>query len=97
MIKVYGSSDDLVEIEGDITEEFSHADPLFLCFSEGTAIRIQYTEGIWEIRVLAQGQGNSRVISNNGYESDDYSDVFTLEVDPPVLWVMAGDRMVRHA
>ena len=62
MIKVYGASDDLIEVEGDIREEFT---ALFDChdnvggilaFSEGTIVRIVYDiDGIWRITPIRYG------------------------------------------
>jgi hypothetical protein len=53
MIKIYGSSDDLIEIEGDIREEFmfpSEYDTVFLTFSDGALLNMTYDRnGIWRI------------------------------------------------
>lgn len=55
---IYGASDDLIEIEGVISEEFNHYDesPALLAFSDGTLLEIEYDDdGIWRIRPLATG------------------------------------------
>jgi len=41
MLKVYGASDDLIEIKGDIREEFSRYDSEgdYLAFSDGTVLK----------------------------------------------------------
>lgn len=58
-IKIYGASDDLIEIDGDIREEFNHYnedDPFYLAFSDGTALSINYNnDGFWCINRLAIG------------------------------------------
>ena len=54
-IKVYGASDDLIEIEGDIRTEFyaSNDKPNFLAFSNGVVLEIGYTSvGVWKISTL---------------------------------------------
>lgn len=56
---VYGASDDLVEIDGDISEEFSSFDDdrgVLLVFSDKTKLRATYgNEGIWRIKVERAG------------------------------------------
>ena len=60
-ITVYGASDDLIEIEGDISEEFNYpynADDkgVLLAFSDGTLARIKYDSGgMWRITPHARG------------------------------------------
>ena len=84
MIKVYGASDDLIEIEGDIREEFS-GDRGYLGFSNGTVIHIYYTsKGIWRISPFF---GNS-VIYQVNRETDEYSD--TAHIYDDIKWVIYG-------
>jgi hypothetical protein len=57
MITIYGASDDLIEVEGDIREEFSaycEEDTKFLiALSDGTLLKMWYDEdGIWRIQHL---------------------------------------------
>ncbi|HEY8692671.1 MAG TPA: hypothetical protein VIR57_08005 [Chloroflexota bacterium] len=97
MIKVYGASDDLVEVEGDIREEFTPRDdnPSILAFSDGTVLDIQYgSEGIWRINRLATGSVYSHVQAPPD-DDDNYSDVVTL--DGEITWVLfANDwRLVK--
>lgn len=49
-VLIYGHSDDLIEIEGAIREEFSGAydDPTTIKFSDGRKFTLEYT-GVWEI------------------------------------------------
>lgn len=82
--KIYGASDDLVEIEGDIREEFQagsagDGDPRWIAFSDGTVLRVAYTDGgIW--RFTPAQYGSSEVDIEQAPEGDDdnYSDVVTL-------------------
>lgn len=94
MIEVYGSSDDLVEVEGDIREEFQYGsnddgDGDILGFSDGTILRIQYTnEGIWRITRLRTGTATLEVVPAVDSDSDNYSDRATL--DGEIAWVVHG-------
>ena len=87
---VYGASDDLVEIEGGISEEFNPSDdgPNYLAFSNGTVLGIEYTKlGVWKIVCFA---GPQPVIDPaGGSDSDNYSDRAHLE---DVDWVVFGNR-----
>lgn len=58
MLKVTGHSDDIVYVEGDVTEEFYLMDPSegYLAFSDGTLLHTLYDEhGIWRFNVMAKG------------------------------------------
>jgi len=89
-ITVYGASDDLVEVEGDISEEFnSHEDETgFLGFSDGTLLSIAYTaEGFWRIHVVKGGTAHVDKVEGDD-EDTNYSDRVTLTGD--VRWVLFG-------
>lgn len=83
-LKIYGSSDDLVEIEGDYREEFNpHSDEWsYLIFSDGTAIKILYTgNGVWKIELIAIGKETVHKFTPCIAENIDetYSDELILE------------------
>lgn len=97
-VTVYGSSDDLIEVEGPIREEFYGSDdgePTYLAFSNGVVVSAQYTnEGVWEVRPTVEPEGvKVGVEFAEGPDSDRYSDVLTFDAE--VSWVVAGDRIVR--
>jgi hypothetical protein len=57
---IYGCSDDLVEIEGDVREEFMAYGPIVLGFPDGTRLSAEYTndgDGWWRIHALHVGEG----------------------------------------
>lgn len=58
---VYGASDDLVEIDGDINEEFDSGDvPTYLLFNDGTQLKIEYdkdNDACWGIEIVTHGNG----------------------------------------
>ena len=95
-IKIYGASDDLIEIEGDISEEFGHYsddEPFYLAFSDGTAFTINYgPEGIWRINRLTSG--SAEYSKHEGTDSDnDYSDIVTLKGD--IKWAIGGKNFAK--
>lgn len=59
-ITVYGASDDLIEIDGDIREEFPYIEHQstdggadLIAVSDGTVLRIEFTRaGTWSIRAF---------------------------------------------
>jgi len=100
-IRIYGASDDLIEIEGDIRDEFSYWEDNenYLAFSDGTVLHIEYCDdGIWRIRRMAAGGfifANKEAVDADG---DQYSDVVTLTAQRPQVkpWVVHGTQMTRH-
>ncbi len=56
---ITGASDDLIEIDGQIVEEFPHAEETaaLLAFSDGTLLQVEYDkDGIWRVKRLAAGE-----------------------------------------
>lgn len=103
-ITVYGSSDDLIEVEGDIREEFAALDGYteeddeggLLAFSDGTVLRVGFSPaGIWRITpvVLPKPEALTVALAVEG-DDDNYSDRATLDAD--VSWVVYGLR-IEHA
>lgn len=95
-IKIYGVSDDLIEIDGDIREEFNHYnedDPFYLAFSDGTALSINYNkDGFWRINRLAIG--SAEYFKHEGMDEDgDYSDIVTLKGD--IKWAVGGKNFAK--
>lgn len=103
MITIYGSSDDLIEIEGDVTEEFyaKESEPNYLGFSNGVLARIEYNDdGEWAIRVLHKPKnvgtsiffvGDSAITESGRY--NDYTDVLCIE--DSIDWVTHGEGIAR--
>lgn len=95
VINIYGSSDDLIQIDGTaISEEVDVAEvgEALVSVSDGTAFRIAYgEEGIWHIDVLAAGP--AVVEHHRGTDEDtDYSDVLRLAGD--LRWVHIGEKYI---
>ena len=84
---VYGSSDDLIEFEGDVSGEVchygtdEHKTGVLLAFSDGTLLDVRYGKpqgGIWEINVLRKGELLIKIESCIDEDADIYSDVATF-------------------
>lgn len=94
-ITIYGASDDLIEVDGDIREEFSGMDasedePFMVAVSDGTLLSIAYGVGggFWRIHVLRPGTAAVTKVEATDDDSDAYSDRVTL--DGEIDWVCVG-------
>ena len=100
-ILVSGVSDDLVEIDGDIREEFSYysddREPAYLAFSDGTVLRIIYDEtGIWKIVQINEGRADVEYdFKATDSDSDKYSDVVALR-NEKIDWLMFGSKFIKN-
>lgn len=93
MIKIYGSSDDLIEIEGDIREEFNTDESIsFLGFSDGTLLSIFYSDVFWRIHLVHKGSATYAKTEATD-EDTDYSDVVVLVGD--IRWVVFGKNYAK--
>lgn len=90
---LYGYSDDLIELEGDIREEFNPVgdDGDLIVFSTGTVLRIEYgTGGVWRITHVA---GPTVPIEQCAEDDEDvYSDRATIE---GATWAVHGIAFAR--
>lgn len=84
--KIYGASDDLIEIEGAISDEincYNHKRPIKMTFSDGTVATIFYNDnGIWVIFIKNKGDLFEKIIKNIEPE---YSDI--LVMNEGIEWV----------
>lgn len=94
-VEISGSSDDLIEVEGDILEEFSACDEAkYLAFSDGTVLKIEYTNGgLWRIVRFREGTSKYEKYFEATDPDDDYSDRVRLEGD--IAWVVCGDGFAK--
>ncbi|GHG97377.1 hypothetical protein ACFORH_42755 [Amycolatopsis roodepoortensis] len=94
MIKIYGASDDLIEVDGDIRAEFpvtdTGEDGVLLAVSSGVVIRIRYRT-CWRID-LVTGAG-VEIVPCPEDDEDNYSDVATIT--DPVTWIVCRDEFVK--
>lgn len=94
-LKVYGASDDLIEVEGDIREEFTAStDASIISVSDGTLLSIFYSDaGVWHIDTLWVGSHLSRIEPAGDSNSDNYSDVALFEGN--IDWVAMGEAWAK--
>jgi len=96
-VVIYGASDDMIEIEGALREEFDGGDDLaYLAFSDGTVLSVQYADdGCWRINRVATGTAiysKTEAVESDG---DDYSDRVTLSGPAGELrWCVKGSSFV---
>lgn len=94
-VEVYGSSDDLIELEGDIREEWSNDDG-YIVFSDGTLLSVLYeASGFWRIHVLTLGDGTRKSKVEGTDIDDNYSDIVQLTRNTPFKWAMFGKELAR--
>lgn len=91
-IIIYGASDDLIEIEGSVREEFSpsYGDPILVAVSDGTLLRVSY-DGMWTIRRLIAGSADYEHVEAS-YEDENYSDRVALTGD--IKWITCANEWV---
>ena len=97
MIKIYGASDDLVIVEGDINGEFSlpyEEDDLIIALSSGHLFKISFGY-CWKITTL---HGRAKMINAIGPDVDErrdgtpgYSDVASVHED--IKWILVSGRL----
>ena len=85
MVKVYGCSDDLVEIENSTYKEDEigcYDSDVRIRFLDGTVIRVGYSKpnlAVWWIEVEKQGTANQMLTICEDEEADIYSDIFEID------------------
>ena len=88
---IYGCSDDLIELEGQLHEELNPRgdEPSLLAFSDGTLLQMWYDEdGIWRIKRLMAGSCEYK--HEDGSIELDTVDKVTLTGD--LKWCVLGER-----
>lgn len=98
MVTLYGSSDDLIEVEGVMREEWwakdeDYGDLVFL--SCGAVLRIRFTdEGVWRIEVITTPDGVTVTVDTAPADDDDnYSDRATVTAES-ITWVAVNNQIV---
>lgn len=88
MVKVYGCSDDLVEIENSkyTDDEIGcFESDVIIIFTDGTKIRVRYPKqpglGVWGINVEIQGTAEQTLTECFDGDADIYSDIFEIDAE----------------
>lgn len=101
--KLYGASDDLIEIEGAISDEIGcyNDGPISFVASDGTKGKIKY-DGDWRIDYVG-GEMVDKFIKSVGDEAEhtepdakgcsSYSDVLIFK--PGLLWLKVGQKNIQ--
>jgi hypothetical protein len=88
---IFGSSDDLIEAEGEYEGEYGAYDPdpqnpVFLKCDDGTELTISYGKivngieiGVWAINILKKGTLFDRLDLCNDQDAEIYSDIVYLK------------------
>ena len=85
MVKVYGASDDLVEIENSKYKEDEigcYDQDVRIRFFDGTVIRVGYPKdglAIWWIEIEKQGTAENKLTICNDEDARIYSDIFEID------------------
>lgn len=94
-VTVYGASDDLIQIEGDLREEWctdASDETRYVAFGDGTVLSVWY-DGFWRINRVATGRASYEKREATD-EDTDYSDRVTLAGD--LMWVICGAKGDFH-
>jgi hypothetical protein len=90
ILTIYGASDDLIEVEGTIDEEFNPRDvDSLIAVSDGTLLRIRYVDGVWRITPVTRGAADLRIEQAPEDDDRNYSDRATL-TGINLRWVALG-------
>lgn len=87
MVKVYGTSDDLVEIEGSSYKEDEigcYNSNVRIRFTDGTVIRVGYPKkdaAIWWIEVEKKGTAAQTLTICKDEDARIYSDIFEIDAE----------------
>ena len=87
IVKVYGESDDLVEIEGSQYENDEigcYKSEVRIWFTDGTVIRIGYSKpyiGVWYINVEEVGIAYQNLTVCEDENAYPYSDIFDIDAE----------------
>jgi hypothetical protein len=100
-LTISGASDDIISIDGDLTEEFYYdADRRgdkngdILAFSDGTVLRIAFDPdgtGNWRITPVARGSANLTVAQTAEEDDTDRADL-----DGSITWAVHGIGAVKR-
>ena len=106
VIYIAGASDDLIEIDGDLQDEFLAIDlgetyGGYLAFSDGSIIRVVYDNGIWRITPTFIDPDSEFLKEYEAEEGSDdpeepYSDVARLSNSYGFKWVVLGKEYSKR-
>jgi len=89
---ITGASDDLIELDGDLCDEFSAYDcnDGRMALSDGTLLKVEYDEdGLWRFKVLYKGSLYDH--KDEGSVDEDINDV--VHFVPGIKWAVFSREM----
>ena len=101
-MKVYGASDDLIELEGEFSGEVgcygtdNQEYGVLIIVSDGTILEVKYGKGgaaIWEVKLLVKGSLFDRIDPCMDEDADPYSDIAYF--NDGVKWAYASIEWER--
>lgn len=100
-VKIYGQSDDLIEIKNDknFDEIGCFNQTTTIWFSDNTIIAVKYGKdgkGIWEIKEIQGGHAPRKLTSCYDEDADVYSDIFEIEAEVSDVCVGNAEPRVRE-
>lgn len=91
-VVLFGYSDDCIEVDGAIHEEWPfHGDEAVVGFSDGTAAKIKFDDGVWRITVVALGSCRVELTPAPVGDESNYTDRLVLTGD--VRWAVLGSAI----
>jgi len=101
MIYVYGVSDDLIEVRGEIDEEFyaNSGEANKLVLSDGVLVELTHDDR-WNINVLSEGNNLLRDSVEveegpSGGIGNEHSDLLVVDPENNIRWVATVDEFKR--
>lgn len=107
--KLYGSSDDLVCLSGDVDDELPGGDkPTYVRFSTGTSAKVWYDDdGVWKVELLTAGRAETRKLhglpddaddsqKHNDEDAPNYSDVLVIKSKDPITLEAHGRKPLKE-
>lgn len=97
MLKIYGASDDLIEVESDNqrefhSEEFQADQTNVLGFSDGTLLEIRYDKwGVWRITSVVRGLNFIRIEPAETDIKSDYAFIDAHNIE----WIILSKEEIR--
>ena len=96
-LRIYGSSDDLIEMDGYLSGEAGHFfgdeddNPVLVVFSDGTILAVTYGKpglgGVWGVSLVNQGVFFDRIEQCVDENADIYSDIAYFKDGIRKVWV----------
>ena len=94
MLIVTGASDDLIDLSGDIREEFARYNSKgdYLAFSDGTVLKALYDEnGIWRFNLVYKGSLYREKLE--GIVVEDTNDI--IKFADGIKWCVCGSDLAK--